>query len=183
MEFLLQADKLSSLKKLLSKLIFCRKTTLRELQSVLGLINFTFKVIPMGRTFSKRLYNATCGVKSPFDHIRLTKPLKDNLKIWYHFISNFNGHTLWQEEMVSSPAIQLYTDATGTIGFGAYYNNHWAAETCPELWIQQGYTRKILLLELFSVLVALTIWGEDLKNRRMNLHSDNKGLFFVPTQA
>lgn len=76
MEFYLPDTKNVRNKSLLAKLLSAKKTTLRELQSLLGLLVFTARVIPMGRVFSKRLYRATCGIKSPFAHIRITKPIK-----------------------------------------------------------------------------------------------------------
>lgn len=110
----------------------------------------------MGRAFCKRLYRATCG-----------------------FVDNFNCRSIWQEQFISSDAINLFTDAAGSVGFGAFFNGHWSAEVWPDLWCQSGLTRNILLLELFPVLVAITIWGEFFRNKRIMLHSDNKGVVFA----
>lgn len=108
MEFRLPEDKLIKTKSLLEKLLARPKTTLKELQSLLGLLAFTARIIPMGRVFSKRLYMATKGFKSPSDHIRLTRPLKADFKIWHTFISGFNGHTIWQEEFILSESLVIY---------------------------------------------------------------------------
>lgn len=179
MEFYLPDNKILRIKALLAKLLSAKKTTLRELQSLLGLLVFTARVIPMGRAFSKRLYRATCGIKSPFAHIRITKPIKEDLKIWLQFVENFNGHSIWQEEFVDSTALNLFTDAAGSLGYGAFYNGHWSAEHWPDLWFQKGFTKNIVLLELFPVLVAICIWGEHFRNRRILLHSDNRGVVFA----
>lgn len=120
MEFSLPSNKISRLKNLIVKLLASKKSTLREIQSLLGLLNFTSRVIPMGRAFTKRLYRATCGVKSPFAHIRLTRHIKEDFKIWLQFLDQFNGHSIWQDEFVSAESLNLFTDAAGAIGYGAF---------------------------------------------------------------
>lgn len=65
MEFLLPENKIARSIHLLQVLLDSKKTTLRHLQSLLGLLVFTSRVIPMGRVFCKRLYKATCGKKIP----------------------------------------------------------------------------------------------------------------------
>lgn len=78
MEFCLPEKKISCIKFLVLKLLAAKKSTLREIQSLLDLLTFTSRVIPMGRAFSKRLYRATCGVKSLFAHIRITRHIKED---------------------------------------------------------------------------------------------------------
>lgn len=141
------------------------------MQSPLGLLTFPARVIPMGRTFSKRPYRSTCGIKSPFARIRLTKLIKHDLRVWLQFVQNFNGHSLWQEDFVSADALNLIKDAAGSFGYGAYFDGHWSSECWTDVWSQLGLCKNIVLLEHFPVLVALTIWGEFFKNRRILLHS------------
>lgn len=45
---------------------------------------------------------ATHGLKSPFSHVRLTRSLKENLRIWNEFLLNFIGRSCWQEVDVQS---------------------------------------------------------------------------------
>lgn len=179
MEFLLPENKIARSIHLIQVLLDSKKTTLRQLQSLLGLLVFTSRVIPMGRVFCKRLYKATCGKKSPFDHIRVTKPMRSDLQIWLQFLKNFNGRSIWQDDFVSTESINLFTDAAGSIGFGAYFLGQWSAESWPDLWVQSGLVKNIQLLELFPVLVALVIWGNSLRNKRLLIHSDNKGVVFA----
>lgn len=51
MEFSLPENKLVRMLDLLQKMSIAKKTTLRELQTLLGLLNFACRVIPMGRVF------------------------------------------------------------------------------------------------------------------------------------
>lgn len=179
MEFYLPMQKIDKIKSIIKNFLHVNKITLRELQSLLGLLVFASKVIPMGRVFCKRLYRATCGFKSPFCHIRLNIQIKEDLLVWLKFLDHFNGRCIWQDEFVSSVALDLFTDAAGAIGYGAYFNGRWSAEKWPDLWFQYGFHKNIVLLELFPVLVAVIIWGPIFANKRILLHSDNKGVVFA----
>lgn len=88
--------------------------------------------------------------------------LKDDLKIWLAFTNNFNGYSLWQEDVIPKQALHLFADAACSIG---YFNGHWSAEKHPDSLIQNGFNKNIVLVELFTVLVAINIWGEQFKNK------------------
>lgn len=58
--------KLDTLKSLLSAMINAKKTTLRQVQSLLGHLNFACRVIAQGRAFCARLAQLTTGgIASP----------------------------------------------------------------------------------------------------------------------
>lgn len=54
-------EKLQQLKAQLLSLLAKRKVTLKELQSLTGLLNFCIRAIPACRVFVRRLYDCTCG--------------------------------------------------------------------------------------------------------------------------
>lgn len=56
-----------------------KKVLLGEMQSLLGLLAYACKVMPVGHIFSRRLYLSTAGYKSPFSHLCLTADLKEDL--------------------------------------------------------------------------------------------------------
>ena len=59
----LPEDKLQKCRLLLQSFYKRRKVTLRELQSLLGLLNFTCSVIVPGRPFLRRMIDLTVGVR------------------------------------------------------------------------------------------------------------------------
>ena len=96
-----------------------QKVTLRELQSLIGLLNFACSVVVPGRAFLRRLINLTIGVKRPHHYVRLTRQTKKDLQIWECFLESFNGRSLFlQEDWSSSHSLRLYTDAAQSSGFG-----------------------------------------------------------------
>ena len=104
-----------------------QKVTLRELQSLIGLLNFACSVVVPGRAFLRRLINLTIGVKRPHHYIRLTQQIKKDLQIWECFLESFNGRSLFlQEDWSSSHSLRLYTDAAQSSGFGILFGDQWA---------------------------------------------------------
>ncbi|KAM9294469.1 LOW QUALITY PROTEIN: uncharacterized protein PAF06_018649 [Gastrophryne carolinensis] len=151
--------------------LLVKKVTLRQLQSVLGKLNFACKVLPMGRVFSRRLSLATAGVKEAHHFIRLTGGLKEDLRMWVSFLSSFNGLVYWLDPVRENREVGLFTDAAGSTGFGAYFAGRWCAAPWPGR--SSSDIRNLALLELFPVVVALALWGEDLQNKSVLFHSDN----------
>lgn len=82
MEFRLLQEKLAKTRLLVARMLQVKKTTLRELQSLLGSLCFASKVIPMRRVFSRCLYMATEGLKHPGSHICLGISLRKDLHLW-----------------------------------------------------------------------------------------------------
>lgn len=86
--------------------------------------------------------------------IRLFAEVRDDLSIWSVFLDQLNGRSLMLEGPVSNAEFELYTDASGLVGFGAYFRGSWCAEGWPDMWIKKGHCANLVLLELFPILVA-----------------------------
>ena len=70
--------------KCLSQLsYFCsrKSVTLKELQSIIGLLNFACCVVVPGRAFLRSLIDLTRVVRKPTHHVRLTKESKYDLQV------------------------------------------------------------------------------------------------------
>ena len=95
------------------------------------------------------------------------------------FFSHFNGvsvfHNRWWD---SNDDLQLYSDSAGGegFGFGIYFGGKWACSQWPENWHTLGMTKDITLLEVFPIFVALKVWGQQLKNRRLCFNCDNQAV-------
>ena len=103
-----------------------RKVTLRELQSLIGLLNFACYVVQPSRTFLRKLIDRTKGIQQPHFHIRLNKESRLDIAAWLLFIDNFNGKTILLKQIwISANKLHLYTDAAGSLGFGAIFESEW----------------------------------------------------------
>lgn len=178
-QYQLPLVKIIRIQNLICSFLRRKKVLLKELQSFLGLLAFASRVMPVGRIFSRRLSLAMSGFKSPFSHIRITSELKDDLLVWSQFLSDYNGRTFFQEDFVFSADIDLYTDAAGAHGFAAIWSTHWCCGGWPPFWVANKATRNIVLLELFPIVVAFELWGNNFANKRILVNSDNKGVIFA----
>ena len=178
----LPRDKLDELKSQLQNMLTKHKVTLRELQSLIGLLNFACKVVSPGRAFCRRLIDATMGVDKSYYHIRLTKDMKEDLLVWLQFLSAYNGVTLMPPRLwTSAEQLELYTDSAGgnDLGFGIYFGGKWAHGRWPTSWAACEILKDMTFLELFPVLVAVTIWGHLLANTKILFHIDNQATVCV----
>lgn len=95
--------------------------TLKELQSLIGLLNFTCSVIVPGQTFLRRLINLMVGIKRPRYFIRLNRETISDLQLWLTFLEAYNGRSFFLDYVwLSSTKLHLYTDAAGSLGYGAF---------------------------------------------------------------
>ncbi|KAM4021777.1 LOW QUALITY PROTEIN: uncharacterized protein ACNLHF_027092 [Anomaloglossus baeobatrachus] len=79
MVFRLPAEKIQKTLHMLEGFCEAKKVTLQQMQSLLGLLTFASRVMPVGRAFSRRLSLATKGISQPGHRIRLTRSLKADL--------------------------------------------------------------------------------------------------------
>ena len=114
----LPQHKLSRTYDLLSYFKKRHSVRLVELQSLIGTLQFAYKVVVPGRTFIQRAISLTKGVPSRFHHIRLSKEFFSGLDMWEFFLSKWNGHSLFLYfTSTPTPDLELYTD----VGFGGYF--------------------------------------------------------------
>ena len=170
MQLRLPEDKLIHATELCEQFKKKKKVTLKELQSLIGFLNFACKVVVPRRAFLRRLIDLTKGVTSNHHHIRLTSEARRDINAWLQFLQNFNGRSmLLEDKWLSSDTIQLYTDAALTAGYAAVYGSRWFNGPWPDGW--QGY--HITILELYPIVAAVCIWGHLLANHCVLFLCDN----------
>ncbi|KAJ1145549.1 hypothetical protein NDU88_011835 [Pleurodeles waltl] len=131
-----------------------RKVTVRDIQVLLGHLNFACRVVWAGRTFCRRLGLALAGRELPHHHVRLIAGVKADLRMWGMFFKHFNGIPLQYWQVVDWD-VQIFSDAAGGSGFGVYWDGKYCAESWPVSWTRGG--RSIAFLELFPLIVAVCV--------------------------
>lgn len=94
-------------------------------------------------------------------------------------MDQYNGRSFWQEEFVLAEEIQLFTDAAGLVGFGAFLNSRWCAKKWHPTQVANNVTKNMVLLELFPGVVSVVQWGEQFKNKRIMVNTYNKGVLYA----
>lgn len=126
MEARLPEDKVERIKSALSTFHSQPSTTLQELQSLIGSLNFACKVISPGRPFLQRIIHLTRGVKKPHHHIKLTTGFYKDIQMWKLFIDQWNGIGLFLSPIwKTSNTLSLFTDASGSLGYGGIFQQRW----------------------------------------------------------
>lgn len=172
----LPSDKVDKSIIAIQSLLNKSKCSLKDLQSLIGLLNFACSVVVPGRPFLRRLINLTIGVFEPFHHIRITLEAKDDLRVWLQFLQEYNGRTIFiEEKFLSNHTLQLYTDASSTIGYGAVFKNSWLYGVFPKSFRKFN----ISVLEFYPILLAVYTWGHLWANHSIIFFTDNEALVSV----
>jgi len=107
----LPLDKLARLSTLLQEFSHKKKITLRQLQSVVGILNFACRAVVPGRPFTRRLINLSIGLSQHHHHIRINSEARADAQAWLFFLKNFNGTSLFlHETWKTSDALNLGTE-------------------------------------------------------------------------
>lgn len=135
LECRLPHEKIVKIRKALNESYKRRKIKLRELQSVIGLLNFACLVVSPGRTFLRRMIDLTKNITNPSHYIRLGKEARADLSAWKLFIDSFNGKSVFlSDNWMSSDYLKLFTDASGNVGYAAVYGSQFfALKWCDKL--------------------------------------------------
>lgn len=180
MEACLPHDKVSRMQEELDKWQTKKFATLKELQSLIGTLNFACRVVPPGRPFLQRIINLTIGVKKPHHHIRLTKEFFADLDMWKLFVRDWNGHQFFLGQCWdTSASLSLYTDASGTLGFGGIYGTQWFQGKWVESQLLSAPGISINWQELYAIVVACSIWGPTWSTRRVLFYCDNSAVVYI----
>jgi len=100
--------------------------------------------------------------------------------MWLDFFKHCNGLSVFHDRFwVSNDDEKLSTDSCGGIGFGIWFQGHWCHEKWPACWKTKGFTRDITMLELFPIVVATVIFGEQLRNKKIRFNCDNKAVVHI----
>lgn len=175
-ELRLPLDKLQKCEQLVRESLKRKKMTLKELQSLIGTLNFACYVVVPGRAFLRRLIDLTRGIKKEWHRIRLDKEARADLAAWQQFLVHFNGKKYFLEsEWINDSWLSLETDASGSVGYGAVFGNHYLQGRWPDSWRSLNIT----ILELFPIVVALHIWGPRICNKKIIIHTDNMALVHI----
>ena len=84
-------------------------------------------------------------------------------------------HFFLSDGWYDSHQLQLYTDASGTLGFGASFGKNWCYGEWPDSWRH----RNIAYLEFYPIVLSLRLWGHEIQNRRVLFFTDNEAVVHV----
>ena len=94
---------------LLSEFLRKHSVMLRDLQSLIGLLNFAYYVIVPRCAFLRQLIDLTKGIKCPTYHIHLTVDAKNDVLVWQQFLDSFNRKSFFLINVWETSTFKNYT--------------------------------------------------------------------------
>lgn len=156
-----------------------RKCQLKDMQALLGLLQFACAVIIPGRAFLSHMYRLTAGASKPYHYITLNTEAHKDLLLWLQFLEHHNGKSFYRTERFRfEPTCNIFTDACTSLGCGALFRNKWFSLAWPSPWYHQ---QSITLLELIPIVLAVECWGMLLRNQCLVIHTDHIALESIIT--
>ena len=169
----LPPEKLAELLEELERWRGQKKCTKRQLPSLIGRLSFAAKVIPAGRLFFRRLIVLSTTAKQLHHHISLNQQAKADIAWWLKILPTWNGRaSMLEPGWVKAPDLELFTDASGEIGYGAYFRGAWFSGTWED---RKSFAKgkSIEWKELYAIMLAAATWSDKWAGLRIKFHCDN----------
>ncbi|KAL5516658.1 hypothetical protein EMCRGX_G002048 [Ephydatia muelleri] len=118
------------------------------------------------------LIDLSTTVRKLHHHVSLNAKATADIRWWDSFLPSWNGVTMFlNPEWTAADSLQLFTDASGSLGFGTYYNGVWfQSDWQPQ---QRLPLHSIQWQELFAIMAAASTWGHHWSGLRIHLHCNN----------
>ena len=157
MQLRLPSSKLSYLKVMLAECIqLCRSMTKKNLQRLMGVLQFATKVVRPGRPFLRRLYALQEVGNHPDHFVRLNQAARADIMWWYVFTERWNGISMLWDLGMCQVQLQVYSDASGSWGCAAVQDHHWLQLK----WTPKFQHLSIAIKELIPVVLAAATFGQ-----------------------
>ena len=101
--------------------------------------------------------------------------------MWLHFLQNWNGISLFLDvDKSSADDMNLYTDASGTIGYGGFFQGAWFCGSWSQSFLCNLSEKiSIAFQELYPIVVAAILWGKQWERKRIIFHCDNQATVHI----
>ena len=166
---------------------------IKDLQKLMGTLNFLCRAIFAGQAFLRRMYNAQMvtdpktgkNLKS-YHHIRVTADLRADCSMWISFLQMHPVSTVLCRPFVdlnmlkTSRTLNFYTDSSANreLGFGCIFNDHWMFAKWENGFVNK-FKPSIEYLELVALCIAVTTWGHSLKDCRIAIFCDKQAVMHM----
>jgi len=167
-------ERLKEIKELLGVWLGKEEATLKELQSVIGKLNFVAACVRPGRIFISRLLNWLRQIYSmESQKVKIPEDVRRDLRWWDRFLYTYNGISIMVYDDWSKPDELFSTDACLT-GIGGYFQGAYFHKLLPQFIVKEKWS--IGVLELIAIVVALRLWSSCFKGKCILIQCDNEAV-------
>ena len=172
----LPQEKFDATLTMLQQLATKKTCTRRELESLVGSLHHACKVVHPGRTFLRRMINLLCGIRRQDHPICLNLEFRRDLAWWLQFFGEWNGVSFFLTPSFNClPDFHVSSDTAGALGYGAIFRSAWFYGA----WPPEFQLDSIAFKELFPIVVAAHLWGNQWSRLRVEFICDNASIVAV----
>ena len=181
MQASLPLDKLERVRSVLRAASGSASMVKRDLLSLLGHLNFAMRIVPQGRSFVSRLLDLAKSVPHLRDSVVLDDGCRSDLRFWSVLCDRWNGISFFYHDSVeSSAALDFYTDAAPSVGFGGFHGNEWFSGAWPaEIVSLAPETYSTALHEMYPIVIACLLWGHLWCRKKITVFCDNEATVHI----
>jgi hypothetical protein len=164
------------------------QASIKEFQSLIGVLNFCCKVIRPGRIFLRRLINWCMFLSHKFKYTSETKPhpisgsVKKDISWWLTYVNEFNGKmSVYPTVWCNYRDMNIATDAC-VAGYGGVFNNQyfygkWSVEESKQA--QRIDRDSMPWKELHTLVRAASTWGNRWTGKNIVFQLDCQPMVFA----
>lgn len=172
----------------IENLLRTKKTTVRHIQQVTGLLNFICRAVVPGRAFTRRLYAKVGPKMRPYHHVRVDREMRNDLLIWKDFLKDDNAlcrpFVDFTDDLPGTAIDQeFFSDASAALdkGFACFFRGKWFAycwKDCGKRFLEGMLQDEISInyLELVGLTMGIIAFGHYFRNKRVKIYCDNQSV-------
>jgi len=164
------SDRLTEILELLQVWQSKASATKKEVQTLVGKLNFVATCVRPGRLFISRMLEFLRSYKDENSRVVSDEFLKD-VHWWSKFVVQYNGVSMMPMVDWSDPDEILASDAC-LVGAGGWFNGKYFHCEFPDFI--QSQSLHINALELLTIIVCIKLWARFWKGQRIVIDCDNK---------
>ena len=173
MEIRITDDRMLDIRSILPKLLQRKSASKRELQSLIGKLQFVGKCVKPSRIFISRILVLLRGLKHSRYKVRLNTEFRKDIQWWINFMHVYNGVSMiktcdW------SKVDQIFTTDACLTGCGGMFGNQFFHRQFPEFVAQKNPS--IVHLECLTVMVAIKFWAKNWTGLKITIYCDNEAV-------
>lgn len=164
-------ERLKEIRQLILLWLNKETASLKQVQSLLGKLNFVAACVKPSRVFVSRLLTWLRSLyhSSDFQNV-IPQFVRKDLIWWNRFLPLYNGVSMMEYENWSSPDAIFSSDSCLS-GCGGFWNGHYFHTEFPSFILQQNFS--ISVLEILAIIMCLKLWGHQFKGKRIVVCCDN----------
>ena len=158
--------------------------TLKELQSIVGVLQYASCVIPAAVPYYRRLLDAQRGFRTaqrrPSLRLKVTPEMTEDIDMWLRMLRVLNNAPVSMGITQPACSVRLWTDAAFT-GWGYWFGSRYRSGSWPSSWRSRfkdegDWEITIAELEAWALLIALRDIIGLVPNRRLTCMIDNQSV-------